>query len=125
MQGPSVFSLNCHPVRSRPESDEGRFRVEAVSGIEGATLVLCGSAAKKFFSTCNPSSGWVLDDGSCALLSAMSCILAVSMRSWSSLLAPGATSGSGKITMLLEMRIDIVSWIKQQYDRYFWSEGPI
>ncbi len=117
VQGPSVFPLNCHPRRSRPESDEGRCRVEAISGIVGATVVLCGSAAKKFLSSCRPSSSWVLDAGSCTLLSAMSCILAVRLRSWSKLLAPGATSGAGKSIMLSEMQMDIVSWIKQQYDR--------
>jgi hypothetical protein len=81
VQGPSVFSLNCHAIRSRPESDEGGCRVEAVSGIEGATLVWCESSVKKVLSNCSPSSNWVLEVGSCVLLSAMSCILDVRLRS--------------------------------------------
>jgi hypothetical protein len=91
VQGPSVFSLNCHPIRSRPESDEGRCRVEAVSGIKGATLVGCGSSVKNVLSNCSPSSDWVLKVGSCVLLFAMTCMLDVRLRSWSNLLAPGTT----------------------------------
>ncbi len=64
VQGPSVFSLNVHPKISRPESDEGRCRVDDVSGIVGATAGLCRSAARNFLSNYSPSSSWVLDAGS-------------------------------------------------------------
>jgi hypothetical protein len=37
VHGPRVRSLNFHPRISRPVSDEGRCRVEAVVGIVGAT----------------------------------------------------------------------------------------
>ncbi len=95
VQGPSVFSLKCHPRRSRPESDEGRCRVEAVSGIVGATIVLCGSAAKKFFSSCRLSSiSWVLDAGFCALMSAMSCMY-FGREAEMLVESAGATSGGG------------------------------
>jgi hypothetical protein len=51
VQGPSVFSLNFHPMRSMPESDERRCRVDVVSGIVDTTVVLCRSAARNFLSS--------------------------------------------------------------------------
>jgi hypothetical protein len=49
VQGPRVFSLNFHPKRSSPASEDGRCRVETVSGIFGAAEVLCGFSAMNFF----------------------------------------------------------------------------
>ncbi len=77
VQGPRVFSLNFHPRMSRPVSDEGRCRVDDVAGSVGGTAVLCGSSARNFLSNCSPSSSWVLDAGSWALPSAISCSLEV------------------------------------------------
>jgi hypothetical protein len=51
VQGPRFRSVNFHPRRSRPESDEGSCRVKAVSGERGATVVLCGFPARNFLST--------------------------------------------------------------------------
>jgi hypothetical protein len=64
VQGPSVFSLNFHPTRSSPVSEDGRGRVEAVSGNLGAFDVWCGSLAMNFLSSCRHFSRWVLVCGS-------------------------------------------------------------
>ena len=117
VQGPSVRSVNFHPTRSSPVSEDGRCRVEAVSGALGAFYFWCWSTALNLLSSCRHSSRWVLVSGSCVSFLARSCKSEVMARSWSNLLAPGATSGAGYRMMLSDVRIFIMSWIRQRYDR--------